>query len=80
MNWRKEIQKDPIPPEALQAALGRVVVKLGLPGPNNRGQKWLADKIGVSEYTVHRWTSGKNRCQKFTADAVRSALLEVFND
>lgn len=77
MSWKKEIQQDPIPPEALKAALAHLVDKLGLPGPNNQGQKWLAETIGVSSYTVYRWTSGKNRCTRFAADAARAAILEA---
>lgn len=77
MSWRKDIHEDPIPPEALKAALAHLVDKLGLPGHNNRGQKWLAETIGVSVYTVHRWTSGKSRCMRFAADAVRKAILEA---
>lgn len=81
MDWRIEIEKEPIPPEALKAALA-YLVELGVvdnpsKGKPAKGMAWLARQLGVQANTVHAWLAGKNNLKGLSAKQVRAFFKEL---
>lgn len=82
MNTAEEVttalSTDPIPPDALRAALEYLTDQALIDtGHGRRGQTWLADAVGVDPSTVRRWVSGASALTGASATAVRGVILGV---
>lgn len=64
LDWRDAIQRDPIPPWSMRAALERI----------DWTQAELAKRVGVDPRTVRRWLAGSRACTGASATAVRLVL------
>ena len=74
----KQLEQEPIPPEALQAALDHLIDLGVIPiAAGSRGQTWLAQKLNTRPRNVRRWLAGDSRLSGMRAEMVRMVLADA---
>ena len=74
----KQLEQEPIPPEALQAALDHLIDIGVIPkAAGSRGQTWLAKRLNTRPRNVRNWLAGDSRLSGMRAEMVRMVLADA---